>query len=334
MSRIIRPYPGFIIPTRRFVDVGMPQAGVTMTGKYRIRKFRAEDVRADGTVPEDAYSLDTGYFPNLILDSGLNRLGTGAIIAGAAIGTDNSTPSASQTGLLAQTAYTTTSGTGAATTALGSSPYNNTRTVVYRTALGDLNGNYSEVGVGWASGSMFSRALILNGGGTPTPISVTSAEQLDISYQLSVYPPLSDVTATVTISGVDYDVTGRASNVNTLTFQGFDPSAFVAGAMSVTSIASWQNVWTGGIGAITTTPSGTTSSEGTSALVGSYVNNSLERECQAAYSLTQGNVAGGIKSTRIFWRGASFQYEFDPVIPKDGTKSLSLNYKIYWARRP
>ena len=128
----------------------------------------------------------TPWFDNIILDSGLNRWGTAASIAGAAIGTGTATPASTDTGLQSESHYTTTGGTGGGSTALGSSPYNNTVTYVYRTTLGSLNGNYTEVGVGWATGQMFSRALILDGGGSPTTISVTSAQQLDIVYQLSI----------------------------------------------------------------------------------------------------------------------------------------------------
>lgn len=320
---------GFIIPTPRFVDVGMPTVGMTTKGRYMLIK-------------RDAWGTEierTPWFDNIILDSGLNRWGTGLVIAGAAIGTDSTAPNAAQTGLLAQTTYTTGTGTGNGTvSALGVSPYNNTYTVVYRTVLGQLNGNYYEVGVGWLTGNMFSRALILTGGGVPTSISVTSVQQLDIVYQLSVYPPLTDTgPTTITISGVDYDVTGRACQVNTLSGSGspsWNPSLSAAGAIGGTlSFNSFANTYTGTLGAITASPSGTSDPGGT-ITADSYANNSLQRTAYATYSLTQANVSGGIKSTRFWWGSlAGFQYEFNPVIPKDSTKTLVLNYSINWARR-
>jgi len=340
-QRIIRPYPGFIIPTRRFIDVGMPMPKMTMEGKYRIKKFLADDVRSDGTVRDQDIIQDTGWFPNILLDSGLNRWGTGSVLAGAAIGTDSSAPSAAQTGLLAQSHYTTTSGTGhGVTSALGSSPYNNTYTVVYRTGVAALNGNYYEVGAGWASGgNMLSRALVLNGGGSPTSISVSSAEQLDIVYQLSVYPPLVDTgPTTVTISGVNYDVTGRACNVNTTSggsSGSWSPSAAAGAIAAVASFGGANNAYSGTLGAITSNgPSGTVTGNGAPSS-NVYVNNSMQRTGYATYGLSEGNVSGGIKSTRFWWTNlAVFQYEFNNVIPKDGTKTLVLNYSLNWARRP
>lgn len=322
-SRIIRPYSGFIIPTRRFVDVGMPKTGVTMKGRYQLRVL-------------DAYGIEkrrTPWFDNIILDSGLNRWGTGTIILGAAIGTGTATPASTDTGLQTETTYTTTTGTGAGIAAGIAPNYNNTRTFVYRTALGALNGNYSEVGVGWASGSMFSRALILDGGGSPLPITVTSSEQLDIVYQLSVYPPIVDTgPTTITISGVNYDVTGRALQVTATTGQ-VGTWSVGQGVVSIGGVyGSFTHYYSGNIGSITSGPSGTMAGY-TSSTSDSYVGNSLQRTGYHTVGLTDGNVSGGIKSCRVGWTSWGFQYEFNNVIPKDGTKTLVLNFSSSWARR-
>lgn len=326
-QRIIRPNAGFIIPTPRFLDVAMPRGNVGMSGRYQLIK-------------RNAYGREierTPWFDNIILDSGLNRWGTGAIIAGAAIGTGTSAPAASDTALQTQIHYTTGTGTGhLSVSAAGSSPYNNTITVVYRTVLGQLNGNYTEVGVGWASGSMFSRALVLDGGGSPTSISVSSTEQLDIVYQLSIYPPLTDTSNVVTISGVDYTVTGRASGVNQTSGAGsWAPANCVSSPVGATSILTWSNAWSGAIGAITSTPSGTSDNSGTSALIGSYSNNSLTRTVRHTYALNDGNISGNpIRCVRTLWSMCSFQYEYSPTIPKNNTKTLTLDFSVTWARRP
>lgn len=240
--------------------------------------------------------------------------------------------------MITKSTYTTTSGTGSfVVSVLGASPHNNTYTVVYRTALSALNGNYSEVGVGWASGSMFSHALILDGGGSPTSISVTSVQQLDIVYQLSVFPPLTDIGPTVvTISGVDYTVTGRASNVNNTTVGSgsWNPEQVTTGAIAgTTSFSGFASLYTGTLGAITASPSGTTSGSDGIPTSDAYSNNSLQRTAYVTYGLTSGNIS--IKSAKFWWGSlAAFQYEFDPVIPKTSTKTLVLNYSITWARRP
>jgi len=326
MSLILKPNMGYIIMPRRFVDVEMPSNKVTAAGRYQL-------------IVRDAWGIEksrTPWFDNIILDSGLNRLGTAGAIAGAAIGTGTSTPLATQTGLETQS-YWVSGGAPGSATAEGSSPYGNINTVTYRTALGALNGNYTEVGVGWASGSMFSRALILDGGGTPTTISISSAEQLDIVYQLRVYPPLVDTVNVVTISGVSYTVTGRAAGVNTATAGSVAPWAANAG---------WS--WTGGstlsnatlydatstLGPITGTPTGTIGGSSGQNSNAAYSNNSLTSNSTVTYPLTDGNLPGGVGGSRFWWGNvAHFQYNWSPVIPKDATKSLALNYRFSWARR-
>lgn len=312
---------------RRFVDVGMPQNKVTAKGRYQLRKLK------NGIYTGE----ETPWFDNIILDSGLNRWGTGTIILGAAIGTGTATPASTDVGLQTQTTYTTTAGTGAGITAAGSSPYNNTRTVVFRTTLGALNGNYSEVGVGWASGSMFSRALILDGGGSPTTISVASDEQLDIVYQLSVYPPLTDTFATVSIGGVSYDVTGRALDVNDVSSSGGNDATWGVGLITpvLSTITGGTGVlYTGALAAITANaPSGSFAAGGTPT-TDSYVNNSYTKTGFYSFGLTQGNASGGISASYAPWgEFAAFQYGFSAAIPKDATKTLVLNYSVSWARR-
>ena len=327
LPRIIRPNAGFIIPTRRFLDVQMAPGVVGASGRYQLIKRNAFGREIERTP----------WFDNIILDAGLNRVGTAQAIAGAAIGTGTSAPNASQTGLDTQVHWTTTTGAGWGTeTAAGANPYNNTITYVYRTTLGALNGNYTEVGVGWASGSMFSRALILDGVGSPTSISVGSAEQLDIVYQLSIYPPLVDTSNVVTISGVDYTVTGRAANVNAMNpiSQTWRPSWFASKAVDIFPLANNVITTNGAIGAVTTLPAGTQLAQGSSALIGAYSNNSMTRSARHTYGLNDSNHTGNTRSVVACWYFATFQYEFNPVLPKNNTKTMTLDFSITWARRP
>lgn len=321
--RIIRPNAGFIIPEKRFVDVGMPAANLTMRGRYRLT---VRDRHGDA-------KRGTDWFPNIILNSGLNRWGSGGVISGAAIGTGSSTPDATQTGLDAQSTWTTTAGTGHNTvSASGVSPYFNSRIHVYRTALGALNGNYSEVGVGWATGQMFSRALILDGLGNPTTISVASDEQLDIEYELQVFPPLTDVVGTITIAGMgDVDIVGRAANVNaTSTSQGWGVLSSVAPSL----IASGSLAMNAALSVVTALPSGQVGAA-TSATTDAYSPGSLQRTGFVSYGTTGGNPAGGVNLSLAAWNGFScFQYSYSPTIPKNSTKTLVLNYRVSWARRP
>lgn len=317
-----------ILLARKFIDVDASSKAIGLAGEYNLR------VRsADGKLLRE-----TGWFPNLILDAGLNRWGTGGIITGAAIGTGTAAPAASDTALQAFSSFTTTSGTGnGVQTVEASSPYYTSRTFVFRTALGALNGNYSEIGVGWGSTSLFSRALILNGSAVPTAITVLSTEQLDIVYRLRLYPPIVDTSTDIVLDGVTYTVTGRASNVTALGISngwGFYPEY----AIQLGSVFNPQNqnhvVYNGAIGAITANPSGSpaqVASSGTDS--NAYSNNSLTRTGVVYCGLTDGNLAGGIRSYRVGWSIGCFQYDFGTSIPKDAAKTLAINYSISWARR-
>lgn len=309
-----------IILTKNHLDAELQQKSV-LAGQFRLV------VRG----PEGDIRRDTGWFDNLILDSGLNRWGTGAVSGGAAIGTGTSTPVASQTGLDAQSAYTTTS-TAVTQSNSGASPYYGIFSITYTFALGALNGNYSEVGIGWASGSnMFSRALIVDGGGTPTTISVSSAEQLSVSYTLRGYVPTADVVTTPTIGGVSTTVTTRAANASANAW-GVDMTVSKGFVSSFIAYA-----YNGAIGAITALPSGT-SAQATSVSAGTYVNNSLSTTRAVFFGLTDGNLSGGISAARCGFGGSTgltnFQYGFSPAISKDSTKTLTLSLSHTWARRP
>ncbi|WP_251258216.1 hypothetical protein, partial [Enterobacter hormaechei] len=77
-----------------------------------------------------------------------------------------------------------------------------------RFTTGTAAGTLAEVGVSpTTSGPLFSRALILDSGGNPTTITVLPDETLDVTYELRLYPTLTDATGTVDIAGVTYNWT-------------------------------------------------------------------------------------------------------------------------------
>lgn len=292
------------------------QSKLRLEGLYRLQ------VR-DGA--SGRLSRDTGWFRNLILDSGLNRLGTGVPVSGMAIGTGTAAPGVGDTQLSSLAAFTTTVAPAGSTTGNEGSPnYASWRQWSYRFGAGSLNGNYSEIGAGWLSASMFSRALILDGGGSPTTISVLSTESLDAYYMLRLVPDLTPHTSVVVISGTSYNVTRKPAQVSSSTWG-------ISGISEIRWLNSNTVAYNGSIGAVTGTPSGT-SAQTTSNSNDTYVNNSLERTGTISFALTEGNVAGGIKSIQTVGNYCAYQYEFDTAIPKDSTKVLTLNGKIAWSR--
>ena len=284
--------------------------------------FKIEATRPDGT-----RRVLADWFPNLILNGGLDRMGANAdYLNWCQVGSGSTAPVATQTALVNQVAGTNTRQNNV-NGAQASAPYYGWYRRTYRFAQGVAAGNLSEVGVGWATtGSLFSRALILDGGGNPTTITVLSDEVLDVTYELRRYPGTVDLTGTVVLDGVTHNWVSRAADV---TDQG---SWAGASAMPLDSALAYN----GDIGAVTTSkPSGTFDTLSVTPLA--YSSGSYARASTVSAGLNQANFSGGIRSIVNFgyYGGVGrYQIQFNPAIPKDNTKVLSLTIQHTWARRP
>lgn len=304
--KIIEP-PEFKVPRLR------------MQGRYQLRSYRR-----DGVTPVAAST----WFDNLILNQGLDLFGAGeSYLQQCSVGTGTGTPGVTDTALGSLVAATTTL-QDSADSNNGSSPYGATISIVKRFAEGVAEGNLTEVGIGDTSEGLFSRALILDGMGSPTTFPVASDEVLDVAYELTFYPPLDDVEDSVTITGSgSHDYVARTANVGA-----WEPHA----TRGLAPLIDFMVAHSGGIGAITGAPSGTTDNA-TSSNDDAYTPGSYLRTCSATWGLTDGNVGDGIAAVRVRYEVPSnkemqFQTSFSPDIPKDGTKVLTLNYSVSWAR--
>ena len=283
--------------------------------------FKIEAIRPDGT-----RRVLADWFPNLILNGGLDRMGeNGDYLNWCQVGSGSTAPIAAQTALVNRIAGTNTHQASVAG-AQASAPYYGWYRRTDRFAAGVAAGNLSEVGVGWAtSGSLFSRALILDGGGNPTTITVLSDEVLDVTYELRRYPGTVDLTGTVVLDGVTHNWVSRAAGVT--------DSRYWAGTSEMA--LDWPRAYNGDIGAVTAlTPSGTSGT--LSATLLAYSSGSYTRATTVSAGLNDSNLSGGIRSILIssYSGVGSYQIQFDPAIPKDNTKVLSLTIQHSWARRP
>lgn len=269
-----------------------------------------------------------GPFPNIITDQGLDMMGNNTGWMGSCqVGSGNATPTAADTSLQTWVAGVSSIQSSNTSVQVSVSPYYVSRVNVYRFGTGVAAGNLSEVGVGWgSSGSvLYSRALIVDGSGTPTTITVLSDEVLDVTYEWRTYPPLVDVTGTVD----GYDYTLRAANINQYK-TGVGPGwGSVLDRGSAASFSSFGNgSYTGAIGAITTGPSGTATSASTSNL--SYTPGTLVRRGQLSWGLGSTN---SVQSIRFSMGCGMYQIGFSPTIPKNGTNNLIIVVEHSWARR-
>jgi hypothetical protein len=293
-----------------------------LAGRFKIEAAR---LAKDGSEIAGSRRVLADWFDNLVTNNGLDLFASGNYLLYCQVGTGSTTPANGNTALVSRVAA---SNTQEATSegAQASAPYFCWRQKTFRFAEGVAAGNLAEVGVGASStANLFSRALILDNMGSPTTITVLSDEVLDVTYELRVYAPEDDWTGTVTLDSVDYDVVGRAAGVTNNAY-------WTIGADGAANLASNAFAYNGAIGAIDSVPAGTASAA-SSISTDSYSAASLLRDATPNWGLSSGNLAGGITAMRVTFGVGTYQFSFDPAIPKDNTQVLALTVRNAWARK-
>lgn len=320
MNRILRVNQQAIARLDRDIILPGPKFGVR--GRYKLEAVNVGDGRR----------RFLAEFPNLITNVGLDRIAvasSGNYLQNCYVGSGNTAPTNSDTALVALVASTATLQASTATAQSGS-PYFGTRANTYRFAQGAAAGNLAEIGIGNTSTNLFSRALILDGGGSPTTITVLMTEFLDCTYTFECIVPLSDVTGSVTVAAVSYAYTLRA-------MQSTLANVWAAAAAGSPAAFNGFTVYSGAIGAITSSPGGT-AANADSSVTASYTPTSLTLSNTATWGLNSANFgAGGITAASISTTNSvsgigAFQWSFTPFIPKDATKILTLTASLTWAR--
>jgi hypothetical protein len=288
----------------------------------------------------DGKTEETGWFKNLILNQGLDRLGsTGQVISYGQVGSGTNAPAITDTQLQTYVASSEAQFVASSATNSGSPDYYAELTWAFRFPQGSVVAIISEVGVGWdnsAGANLFSRALILDGLGNPTTLSVTAEDELFVYYRLRIYPPLTDVTGSLTIGSASYPYTIRLANANN-----FGVSIFTLSSAETFSGYGYAYTYQAGatLGSITD-----------SGLSGSYTNNPspssasappsssgvYRRDISYTWGINDGNGPGGFQGI-LFGVGQSyapfvFQMYFNDLIPKNNTKQFNLTMRFSWAR--
>jgi hypothetical protein len=175
-------------------------------------EFRAVVTRNKETIQ------DTGWFRNMITDSGLNSLGRlGALITTMRVGVGTNAVDANQSNLSAPIAACWT--TSAGTTKTLVAPYSSTDIIVGSFAQGAVVGNITEMGC-FSSGfdlsanDAWNRALITDSNGVPMTLTVTAIDQLSVYYKVSCTANTTVNTGSFVINGVTYNYSVNLGNVN------------------------------------------------------------------------------------------------------------------------
>lgn len=338
-----------------------------LSGRFRMIVHKGD---AEGNPIPGTARHATGWCNNLITDGGLNQIGRtspyeGGWNRGLLVGSGSTTPANSDTTLATRVAGTTTVQSDVVGRDLVASPAYTYHRRVWRFGTGVAAGNLTEVGIvmGNSTGTgtngamnptayaLFSRALIVDGLGSPTSVTVLSDEVLDVEYEIRMYIPSADVTGTITLDGVDYAYTVRPweiDQVPTINGGGW----YVSGANNSGSRMEHRDSTGHGenpayvgaaaeIGSQTTEPAGTrintnNSAGGAGLLTAAYSDGSLYVDYTITWSLGTAsvgiNIAGGIGVQCFSYSLCSFQVGFEPHIPKDHTQVFSLTLRVTWGR--
>ncbi len=298
-----------------------------ISGTYEISVY-GSDGKLKTHIPE---------FKNLIVDQGMDRFGNNAgsgwgIYAFA--GSGNATPANGNT-----TMQSFLGETNDVVSDQAESTYTTPRYVVhkriYAFAIGAVVGNVAEVGVGWKPDAstrlIFSRALTVDGGGTPTTITVLSTDQFVLTYRLYVKVPDADVPFTYTDGATTYTVNARplfAAAANGYANLG---GGFWGASSSLTDAAIKE---TDILPAIDGTWSTSGQFSSASYTPPAYINGSFKQTLQAVFAGSGGNFATGVGSVRFYTRDGAgrWMFNFSPKIPKVAGQSLILTFELTWAR--
>lgn len=314
-----------------------------LEGFYTIRKTTAA-----GVVTQEL------TFPNLITNTGLNRLGTMSNSNWALycyLSTGTTPPAITDTKMTVTPPIQTAGSSGSISSNVGPDKY--VKATAKRVfTFGTATGTWSEIGMGFGTSAgaadnyLFSHSLILDGLGNPTTITVLASEQLTVDYEFRVYPPLAGGSGTFTLTGggtYDYAwkpvyTTGWTALINTNTSY-----ALGAGISDVygSTVAGATFSWPSPEAQDPTVSSGSLQhgSHGGSMTNNAYVANSFQNTNNGAtFDTTRGNFTSGIGALRQTpTSGAGVQcmfgYTLTPKIMKTSSNTVTFYSKMSWARR-
>jgi len=288
---------------------------------------------------------DTGWINNLVLNSGLDKMGSLAAAGGGSpisyirLGTGTSTPIATQTSLDNQIAsaecYPITSAS-------------NSSTFRCLFSQGQISGTITEVGSGWtASGpTLYSRSKLV------TPILILSTDQVEILYTVKSNPPTM-APGSVIINGISYaytsyyargpgDFNGKTTVGTAFPSQSKVTAVFGIGANPGTTSSYYGYAVAGFppepfkyngnynpfLSLNPPQPGGITYNTST------YVPGTYYLDCTSSWfssSYAPNPATVGIRGLWITYSNLAYQLYFNTPIPKTGNSTISLTLRSSWA---
>lgn len=306
-------------------------------------RFKLSVMGATGEVTKD-----TGWFSNLITNQGLDWLGASPTGGGtdtyggtntwgfAFVGTGNTPPAFTDTTMQANVTPAALVSSSNGHYQSGTPPYYSFITT-YQWAQGAIVGNLSEVGVGNLANQnppytgtpiLFSHALIVDGSGNPTTLSVTSTDTLTVTYESRLYINTTDTNYSLVINGVTYSGIYRPAQITT--------AWYIPVLIPSTDGGRYPLVqyFSGAIGPTTGQPSGPGPSGNPAQIswtFGTYTNGTYTIQCTGNIPA---NSQGAINVTAIQLTTTlgSWQFSVSPSWNRLATQNISTTWALSWGR--
>ena len=273
-------------------------------------------------------------FKNLIVDQGLNNAASSAInnlVSRCKVGSSSDIPTTSDTALGQPVGGYTPVVTSTYNHSSGNPVWYTYGRFTYTFPAGSVTGDLREIGFFDSSGNMFSHALIKDGAGNPTTVTVLADEQLFVTYEVRKYPVETDQTGTfvLTINGVDtsFTYTARPALINTTISTNYWYGSHQLGVDTNLDkyIVAYE---TQTLGSVTGTPTGTAVAG--SGTIDTYVAGSFKSTLNCVFDPSVANFTNCIGSIMLC---NGFQVSFDPAIPKNSDRRLVLPLSIVYSRK-
>lgn len=280
----------------------------------------------------------TDWFPNLVLNTGLDQMSKGVHINRVCVGSGNSIPVETQARLDFFVASTSTYNSSAkASSQTVTMPYYHSSQFTFRFGQGVAAGNLSEIGLGWSNTELWNRALILDSNGNPTTITVLSNEFLDVAVEIRVYPKLTDTVMQFNLRDNKNNITSvhtatiRPNFRSTITANFFANKVRI-GTSSPVSAPGTLSVYPSSsiIGDMLTNITGGATS-GAASSVESQDTYPTTRSTRASFTsaITQ---SGEHSILLIPTTLSTYKVLIEPPIPKNNTETLKHSFVLSWDR--
>lgn len=322
------------VPSNKFIEAyDSSELGLGVEGWFTLQAHN----RAGRLLREHKFKAEreTGPFHNLILNQGMDRLTTnpGAqTYSNCLVGVGTLAPAVTQVNLsnfVANIGGTVGQSAGNA----GAPTYYSWRRLSWTSTIGGIPANnLTEIGVGSSStnnGNLFSRELIRDASGVPVAFPIANDEQLTVTYELRVYPPLTDTLAEINISGVVHNTITRAAVLTGVLWQ---PTGATGNSNNFqTAAASSQTAYSGELPELLSTSNPVGNLGNSSSVSNSvYTPGTYTRDIFATWAIGSGN--GDIRTVRRSLGLGAFNVRYDPPISKTNEQTLMLPQRIIWAR--